>query len=70
MTDLNGFLGKIGWEGGIDEALDYGLTVDKYNLPNDLRDAWNELRRLHAEYEEKREAALGIINDALEEAGY
>jgi hypothetical protein len=39
--------GKIEWEGGIMEALDYGIRSG--DMPDDeLRDAWDKLEKAHA----------------------
>lgn len=44
MFTIHDFLGKIDHEGGIYSALEYGLTVDMYELPKHIVDMWNELR--------------------------
>jgi hypothetical protein len=46
MSEMNihDFLGKIDWEGGVYEALQYGLKTNEYDLPQHLVDAWNEIR--------------------------
>lgn len=36
------FAAKVSWEGGILEALDYGLTAEDLP-PGALRDAWRDL---------------------------
>lgn len=49
MADLTkkDFLHKIAWEGGIDMALDYGLSPSDYDLPLDMENGWWELRNLY-----------------------
>lgn len=49
MSDKEDFLVKIGWEGGITAALDYGLTVSDYDLPEDMAAEWMALRERYAE---------------------
>lgn len=44
------FLEKIAWEGGVDMALDYGLTTDGYDLPEDMKTAWDSLVVVWNEY--------------------
>ena len=35
-NDLEDFVGKIDWEGGIPSALEYGLRSTDYELPDDV----------------------------------
>lgn len=57
------FLGKVEWEGGIDEALDYGLRAsDLDGSDPELSEAWATLERLHAEGEKARR----VVNDKIE----
>lgn len=41
------FAAKIDHEGGIDDALDYGLKAEEYDLPDNIREAWEFLQALH-----------------------
>jgi hypothetical protein len=51
QDDIDDFLGKIDWEGGVVDALEYGLTTERYpNLPQRLRDKWVELREAWNEF--------------------
>lgn len=37
-------LGKIEWEGGIYEVLDYGMhVIDDYDVPDSLKEKWEEM---------------------------
>lgn len=57
------FLAKIEWEGGIVDALEYGLTED--DLPDcELRDLWTEVRARYQEIE----PSIYRIHDLIEEA--
>ena len=45
--NIHDFLSKIEWEGGAYEALDYGLTPSGYDLPQNIIDAWWEIREVY-----------------------
>jgi len=50
-NDLEDFVAKIDWEGGIPSALDYGLRSIDYELPEDVAEKWDELVDFFAEFE-------------------
>lgn len=41
--ELERFVGKIDYEGGIYGALEYGLTQSGYELPKEVADQWTEI---------------------------
>ncbi len=43
-NNLEDFVGKIDWEGGVTSALEYGLESDDYNIPDDVAEKWDEIR--------------------------
>lgn len=47
--NIHDFLSKIDWEGGVYGALEYGLTVGDYELPQQIIDKWNEIRDMFNE---------------------
>lgn len=49
--DLEDFVGKIDWEGGLTSALDYGLQTKDYELPEDVAEKWDEIQDAYAEIE-------------------
>lgn len=57
--------GKIAWEGGLYEALDYGLDVD--DMPEgdeELRAAWSEMEKAHNIFEEAADRVYALLPDA------
>jgi hypothetical protein len=44
---------KVDWEGGIDAALQWGLTYEKIQA-GPLRDAWREMELAWTEFDELR----------------
>lgn len=42
--------GKIDWEGGYEAALEYGISIDEYEVPESLKEAWDELEEAHGEF--------------------
>jgi len=50
-NDLEDFEGKIDWEGGVPGALEYGLSSDDYNLPDDVAEKWEEMRDMFSDFE-------------------
>lgn len=50
-NNLEDFVGKIDWEGGVTSALDYGLTTTHYDLPDDVAEKWDEIRDAYSEVE-------------------
>lgn len=50
--NIHDFLSKIDWEGGVYEALQYGLKVSDYDLPQEVVDSWNEIRESFADLDE------------------
>lgn len=71
MTDfmtVGDFAAKVEWEGGVVDALDYGLKADDLD-PDDeaskpLREAWAEMERI---YREVFAPAVGKVRDLLQE---
>jgi hypothetical protein len=54
-------LGKIEWEGGIYEVLDYGLhVIDDYDVPDSLKEKWEEMDDAFCEF-------MGLMNDVQAE---
>lgn len=49
--DLESFVGKIDWEGGTYSALEYGLSADDYNIPDEVAEKWEEIRDLFSDME-------------------
>lgn len=50
-NDLEDFEGKIDWEGGVTGALEYGLSSDDYNLPDEVAEKWEEMRDMFSDFE-------------------
>jgi hypothetical protein len=50
--NIHDFLSKIDYEGGVYGALDYGLTVAEYDLPQNIVDKWKEIGELFTDLEE------------------
>lgn len=46
------FIGKIHTEGGILDALDYGLSTNDYDLPEDVKVAWQKCIGAFADLDE------------------
>ena len=49
--NIHDFVSKIDWEGGIYGALEYGLTPSGYDLPQNVVDAWWEIREVYESME-------------------
>lgn len=49
--NLEDFVGKIDWEGGLTGALEYGLSTDDYELPEDVAEKWDEIVEYFDEFE-------------------
>lgn len=61
--DVKDFLGKIEWEGGVYEAIEYGVDERTYELPAELKEHWRALRvGMHA-----LQAHVRFIERLLEE---
>lgn len=43
-NNLEDFIGKVDWEGGVTGALEYGLSSDDYDIPDDVAEKWDEIR--------------------------
>ncbi len=68
---LSNFAGKVEWEGGVLEALDYGLKHTDID-PDDpraapLRTAWAELEELYAPVRTKVQAVEDMLEDIPDE---
>jgi hypothetical protein len=50
-NDLEDFIGKLDWEGGTYSALQYGLSTEQYNLPDEVAEKWDEIRDAFGELE-------------------
>lgn len=61
------FLAKVDWEGGIDAALDYGLSASDIEDDDDseLREAWETLERLRDQGDEARRLIEQRLEDYL-----
>jgi len=62
--------GKILWEGGMEEALDYGINLE--DLPADdkeLRDAWEPMEQAWKAYQKLAEKVLDLLPDQEGEMG-
>lgn len=58
-------LSKIDWEGGVPEVLDYGVrSIDEYDVPDELKDAWDEMADFYADFESCLENVWNLINQA------
>lgn len=64
------FFGKVETEGGYLDALDYGLSTDGYDLPEDVKEAWRQcvyafatLSELIADFQATAEEAGVDSND-------
>jgi len=56
-------LGKIEWEGGISSVLEYGIRdVEDYDLPDELKEAWEEMADCYGEFELLEEAVYAMLN--------
>lgn len=64
MTESD-FAAKIDWEGGITDALDYGLTAEHCE-PGPLRDAWEKLELKWAAMQEEVEDVEAILEQYQE----
>lgn len=50
-------LAKIEWEGGVYAVLEYGLhNIDDYDVPDELKEAWDDMVSLFGEFE-------GLVED-------
>ncbi|APC46374.1 hypothetical protein HWB05_gp112 [Streptomyces phage BRock] len=49
--NLEDFVGKIDWEGGLVGALEYGLSTDDYDIPEDVAEKWEEIVEYFDEFE-------------------
>src|SRR5690606_27568521 len=59
---------KVDWEGGIPEALEYGLTVD--DMPagdEELRAAWGRLEAAHQPFAAAEAEVARLLEEALGE---
>jgi hypothetical protein len=50
-NDLEDFIGKLDWEGGTYSALQYGLSTEQYDLPDEVAEKWDEIRDAFSELE-------------------
>jgi hypothetical protein len=50
-NDLEDFVGKIDWEGGIPSAMEYGLESKDYDLPDDVAEKWDDMQAHFSEFE-------------------
>ena len=56
-------LGKIDWEGGITGILDYGeRKIDGYEVPDDLKEAWEEMADRYSDFESEMENVMDLLN--------
>lgn len=55
---------KIDDEGGIASALDYGIDLNEYNVPNYLRDAWEYMLEAWEDFCKQREDVWALIEQA------
>ncbi len=50
-NDLEDFVGKIDWEGGIPSAMEYGLESKDYAIPDEVAEKWDEMVDHFSEFE-------------------
>lgn len=66
--DVDSFAAKVDWEGGVIDALDYGLKADDLDPADErskpLREAWAEMERI---YREAFAPAVSKVRDLLQE---
>lgn len=63
MTDEE-FINKIGWEGGVISALEYGLKAsDLSNLDGELAKAWGELEKKWRKLQPKIDKVEALLPD-------
>lgn len=56
-------LGKIDWEGGITGILDYGeRNIDAYEVPDSLKEAWEEMADLYGDFESAMDTVMDILD--------
>lgn len=56
-------LGKIDWEGGITGILDYGeRKIDDYEVPDDLKEAWEDMADRYSDFEDEMEKVMDLLN--------
>lgn len=56
--------GKIDWEGGLEDALDYGIKLD--DLPEDdteLRTAWEPMQKAWEEFQRLADPVRELLPD-------
>jgi len=46
LFNVHDLEGKIDWEGGFFSALEYGIDIDEYDVPESLKEEWDELAML------------------------
>ena len=62
--DLEDLLAKIDWEGGVDQAIAYGIKVSDIDPEfQALRAAWDEATEKYWEYESVESEILGMLED-------
>lgn len=49
MRPAEDFWNKVEWEGGVLDALDYGLMTYDYDLPVGVHELWSDLRSIYDE---------------------
>lgn len=50
LWDIYDLESKIDWEGGYSSAIEYGIDIDDYDVPEDLKEKWEEMVSLYSEY--------------------
>lgn len=69
---VHDLLNKIDDEGGIDCAIDYGIRIEKYDIPKNLKNDWAEMAEAYQAFAELRdslEAELEVLanNTSMED---
>lgn len=71
MSDytVHELLGKIDYEGGMASAIDYGIHIEEYDIPKNLKNDWAEMvdaYQAFAELRDSLEAELEVLANTME----
>lgn len=58
------FAGKVAWEGGIEEALQYGLRSTDIDGNDELRKAWAEMEIAWKKFQDKVGPVEALLPDS------
>lgn len=55
LMNVHELLGKIDYEGGYTDALDYGIRINEYDIPKEIQQLWAEMREAYLSFAEIRD---------------